>query len=131
MPNLAQSLTERLKASGWVVRVQGDLLSAEKEVISAKWLLGNRRVKHCATLRFDESAHVAALQETATETATGIPPPSFSMATRRQSGREVSEARFDQSIGGGGSLQYGELRKLVEQECQLAGWAFRLAIFKP
>lgn len=126
--SFAAVLTEKLEATGWIVRLTGDFLGAEKEAILAKWLLGSRRVKHRLLLRLDATTRKLTLKEISTETSIGIPPPAFSVTFSKQQGLEVVQDRVDTGIGGGGVLHYGEPRKWIEQECARAGWAFRLAI---
>lgn len=128
MPDLAQCLTEKLEASGWTTLLGGDVLAAEKVVILAKWFLGSRRVRHRLQIRLDTQKRQLILTETATETAIGLPPPSFSRTVTKQQGMEVSEDRADSGIGGGGTLHYGEIRAWIEQECARAGWTFTLTV---
>ncbi len=109
---------------------QGDLLTAEKRVILAKWLLGSRRVDHRLCLRLDTVACILTLQEVARESVVGMPPPSFSVTKTGQKGLEVSEERSDHGFGGG-RLQYGEVREWLKPVCEQRGWDFRLSIGQP
>ncbi|MCK9379496.1 MAG: hypothetical protein M0P95_00360 [Sulfuritalea sp.] len=131
MPDLRQSLIGKLSGAGWATQSQGDLLTAEKLVIQAKWLLGSRRVRHRLLMRLYASTRSLVLQETATEITIGIPPPSFSFTATKQKGRKVMENRIDTGIGGGGELRYGEIRKWLEQECARQDWTFQLKIGSP
>lgn len=128
MSDLVQTMTEKLEASGWIVRTSGDVLTAEKVVILAKWLLGSRKVKHRLLIRLDTPERHLTLKETATETAIGIPPPAFSFAITKQQGMTVTEDRIDSGIGGGGAMHYGEVREWIKQECSRTGWRFTLTV---
>lgn len=130
MSDLAQFLTENLRAAGWVVQQQDDLLTAEKRVILARWLLGSRRVDHRLRVRLDASAHILTLQEVARESVAGMPPPSFSVTKTGQKGLEVREERSDHGFGGGG-LHYGDAREWIKLACEQRGWEFRLSIGQP
>lgn len=121
-------LIEKLEGNGWTIRQDDNLLKAEKEVILAKWLLGSRKVKHRLTLRLDTPVRELRMQETATETTIGVPPPFFSTTLSRQKGLEVEQDRVDTGTGGGGTLHYGEPRKWIAHECTQAGWTFKLVI---
>lgn len=125
MADIAQILADRLTASGWVTRQKGDVLEAEKEVILAKWFLGSRRVKHSLQLKLDRAAKELTLKETAMESTRGMAPPTFSVTTTKQQGAKVTETRTDAGFGGG-TLNYGEPRQWIEQECLQAGWTFKL-----
>lgn len=128
MSDLAQSIAQKLMASGWQTRQKGETLEAEKEVILAKWFLGSRKVKHKLRLGFDTTAKLLTLRETATEVSIGIPPLTFSVTTTKQQGARVTETRTDIGPGGGGTLAYGDPRQWIEKECVGSGWTFKLQL---
>ena len=124
-------MIERLEADGWRVQRQDNLLTAEKCVIAAKWLLGSRRVEHRLRVRTDTPAGVVRFQETAKETTVGIPPPTLSITKTGQRGLMVTEERSDRSLGGGGHLHFGEMRDWFSNECVRQGWKFETSIGPP
>lgn len=125
MTDLAMLLADKLGACGWRVERRDDSLLAEKHAIAAKWLLGSRKVKQRIVIRLDAASRELSLEETATEMAAGIPPPSFIRTGWKQQGMSYAEDRSDQGWGGG-SLHHGEARQLVEALCAREGWTFRL-----
>ena len=120
-------LTEQLEASGWKVKVQSDSLVAEKQAIAAQWLLGKRKVNHSLSIKLNAAERQCTLKETATEITLGIAPPSFIVTHSTQHGTRYTENRTDSGLGGG-QLNYGEGRELVEGICQKEGWAFKPAL---
>ncbi|MDD2925852.1 hypothetical protein [Rhodoferax sp.] len=128
MTDLKEQVLARLKAEGWDAAISGTTLAATKEVILSKWFLGSRRVKLRIACQFDESAKTLRYRETATEVATGMPPPTISFNTTRQNGLEVTEKRKDVGVGGGGLMHYGEARQWAQNACAEAGWIFQLKL---
>ena len=124
---IATLLTEQLEASGWKVKPQNDSLVAEKQAIAAQWFLGKRKVTHRLSIKLNAAERQCTLKETATEITLGIAPPSFIVTRTTQHGTRYTENRTDSGLGGG-QLNYGEGRKLIEGICQEEGWAFKLAL---
>lgn len=50
----------------------------------------------------------------------------MTVETTSTSGWKRNEQRTDVSIGGGGSLNYGQVRQALEQATASAGWNFHL-----
>lgn len=128
MTTLQNSLMQKLSASGWLVRSDGNSISAEREEILSKWMLGKRSVKLKLELQFDEPNKTLVLREIAVEKSSGLAPPTFSVSTSTQSGTKVSEHRTDVGVGGGGTMDYGKARQWIEQQCGSEGWVFKLKI---
>lgn len=128
MTDLFNTLLKKFSSEGWDVASGGDVLKANKEVITSKWFLGSRRVKLAVNCRFDEGAKVLTYRETATEVSVGLPPPTLTVTTYSQSGMNVNESRSDTSPGGGGKMKYGEARHWAESACADTGWTFKLTI---
>ncbi len=124
---IATLLTEQLEASGWKVKPQNDSLVAEKQAIAAQWFLGKRKVTHRLSIKLNAAERQCTLKETATEITLGIAPPSFIVTRTTQQGTRYTENRIDSGLGGG-QLNYGEGRELVEGICQKEGWAFKLGL---
>jgi len=124
---IATLLTEQLEASGWKIKPQNDSLVAEKQIIAAQWLLGKRKVTHRLSIKLNAAERQCTLKETATEITLGIAPPSFIVTRTTQHGTRHTENRTDSGLGGG-QLNYGEGRELVEGICQKEGWTFKLGL---
>lgn len=100
--------------------------SGELEAIQAKWWFGGRKVAYRMSCRLTEADHTVHFREAAIERSWGIPPPTLTVQTTRTSGWKLDEKRTDVSVGGGGSLNYGQVRQAVEQASVAAGWNFQL-----
>lgn len=131
MNDLAPALMEKLRSDNWTAYMQDGLLTANKQSITAKWLLGSRRVNHHLQIRFDEATRCLVLQESTKEIVFGIPPPAFTFVATKQRGLEATEDRVDSGVGGGGALRYGEIRNWLKQQSALQGWTFKLTVGKP
>ncbi len=94
------------------------------ETITSKWWLGGRTVSYrmsCA-LTDDRTAHY---RDAIIERSWGLPPPTLSVETSSIRGRKLSGQRRDLSPGGGGTIDYGEIRDAFEATVKTAGWQFR------
>lgn len=111
-----------------VNQLDGLTVKGECDVIKSQWFLGGRKVSYRFSCRLDEPAHRVAFRESATESSWGMPPPSFTVQTLSQSGTRVSTSRRDTSVGGGGHLDYGQLREAIDAATREAGWEF---MFEP
>ena len=100
--------------------------SGELEAIQAKWWFGGRKVAYRMSCRLTEADHTVHFREAAIERSWGIPPPTLTVETTSTSGWKRNEKRSDVSVGGGGSLNYGQVRQAVEQASVAAGWNFQL-----
>jgi hypothetical protein len=100
--------------------------SGQVEAIRAKWWFGGRKVAYRMSCQLTESDHTVHFREAVSERSWGIPPPTLTVETTATSGWKLNEKRTDASIGGGGSLNYGQVRNAVEQAVAAAGWNFHL-----
>ena len=98
----------------------------EVEAISAKWWFGGRKVAYRMSCRLTESDHTVHFREASVERSWGIPPPTLTVQTTSTSGWKRNEKRTDVSVGGGGTLNYGQVRGALEQAAVAAGWNFHL-----
>ncbi len=128
MSGLQNSLMQKLSSAGWTVRSDGSQISAEREEILSKWMLGKRSVKLQLGLAFDEPNKTLTFLEVMVEKSSGLPPPNLSMTTTSQNSKKVTERRTDISVGGGGTLDYGNARQWIERECGNEGWTFKIKI---
>lgn len=104
----------------------GDGCNGEVESIRAKWWFGGRKVTYHMSCRLTEADHTVHFREAAVERSWGIPPPTLTVETTSTSGWKRNEQRTDVSVGGGGSLNYGQVRQALEQATAAAGWNFHL-----
>lgn len=123
---LLNEFEARMKGLGAAVRSEGDALSAEIESIRARWFLGGRKATYRMSCRLDEAHHCVAFREAVVERSWGLPPPTFSVETTSVKGWKRSGARSEVSVGGGGSLDFAQVREALEQASANAGWSFRL-----
>jgi hypothetical protein len=125
--DLLTELEKKSEALG--LSVQDDAqegCSGEVESIRAKWWLGGRKVSYRMSCRLTESDHTVHFREAAVERSWGIPPPTLTVETTSTSGWKRNEKRADVSVGGGGTLNYGQVRNALEQAVAAAGWNFHL-----
>lgn len=101
-------------------------LTGEKESIRAKWWLGGRSVKYRMSCRLREADHCVLFREIIAERSWGIPPPTASFEKTTVSGWRRSGERVDASIGGGGGIDYAQVRDALERASIAAGWNFVL-----
>ncbi len=94
--------------------------------IRAKWLLGARTVTYRMSCRLDDAERTVHFREAIVETSWGIPPPTFSTEKTVVKGWERSGERADRSVGGGGTIDYGQVRETLKQMVSAAGWQFHL-----
>jgi hypothetical protein len=120
-------LADKFAACGWRVEQQETSLRAEKSAIVAKWFLGSRKVTQRIAINLNDARRELVLEETATETTIGIPPPSLIRAQWKQQVTQYTEDRTD-LCWGGGKLHYGQARQLTEDLCQREGWTFKSAL---
>ena len=101
-------------------------LIGDVDKIGAKWWLGGRSVNYRMSCRLTETDHTAHFREAVVEQSWGIPPPTLTVETTTTSGWKRSGTRVDKSIGGGGALNYAQVRDAVEKATTAAGWKFQL-----
>ena len=125
--DLIADLQKQTAAAGLDVRKDAEHgLTGEAEKIGAKWWFGGRKVAYHMSCRLTESDRTVHFRESIVERRWGIPPPTLTVETISVSGWKRSGARHDVSIGGGGALDYAEVRNLVESTSTTAGWKFHL-----
>ena len=127
-PELFDGLKAQTAALG--LKVSGDVrqgLSGELESIRSKWWLGGRKVSYDMSCKLTEADHTAHFREVVVERSWGIPPPTLTVETTTTSGWKRSGSRSDVSLGGGGGkLNYEQVRDAVEKAVTVAGWKFHL-----
>lgn len=125
--DLLARLREAISEMGLAARDgDGDGLAGERETIRAKWIFGGRKVSYRMSCRLAEEERVLHFREMVSETAWGLPPPAFTVETTTISGWKRSGSRVDRSVGGGGAIDYAQVRDKVEEIATAAGWWFRL-----
>ncbi|MDP1869778.1 MAG: hypothetical protein Q8L13_25995 [Bradyrhizobium sp.] len=125
---LLDDLAKKARALGLAVHEDEEQqeCSGEVESIGAKWWFGGRKVTYRMSCRLTESDRTVHFREAAVERSWGIPPPTLTVETTTTSGWKRDEKRTDVSVGGGGSLNYGQVRNALEQVAAAAGWNFHL-----
>ena len=124
-PELLADLKSRTTALGLTVHDQGaDGLAGERKAIRAKWFLGARHVNYRMSCRLAEAERTVHYREAITEWSWGLPPPTFTMETNWIKGWQLSGSRTDRSVGGGGHIDYGQVREVLKQAVGAAGWQF-------
>ena len=103
-----------------------DRLAGEMESIRAKWWLGGRKVTYRMSCQLKDSDRTVHFRDAVIERSWGIPPPTMTVEKTTISGWKRSGHRTDVSLGGGGSLDYAQVREAVEQATVAAGWKFQL-----
>ena len=73
-----------------------------------------------------EQDHTLHFRESVVERSWGIPPPTLTVEKTSVSGWKRSGERKDVSLGGGGALDYAQVREAVETASAAAGWNFHL-----
>ena len=125
---LLDDLEKKVGGLGLAVREDEEQqgCSGEVEAIGAKWWFGGRKVTYRMSCRLTEADRTVHFREAAVERSWGIPPPTLTVETTTISGWKRNEKRTDVSVGGGGSLNYGQVRNVLEQATAAAGWNFHL-----
>jgi hypothetical protein len=103
-----------------------DRLNGHIEAIKSKWFLGGRKVDYRISVQLAEPERAVLFREAVFEKSWGVPPPTFSVEVETISGWKRSGQRKDVSVGGGGSMDYAQVREAVAQAAAEAGWQFRL-----
>lgn len=111
-------------AGGTVTAQDAHALHGTLTAIKSKWFLGGRKVTDNLTCRLTPDAHEVHLQEKATETSWGLPPPTFTVETTVQTGTRVTSTRTEKAVWGGGRLEFGRFREDVEKLVIESGWKF-------
>lgn len=109
---------------GTAPTVNDGTLTGTLTAITAKWLLGSRKVTSNFRCTLDPASHEAHFRESAIESSWGLPPPTFTVQTTSQYGSRVKATRVDKGLGGGGVLEFGKFRESFERAVQDAGWKF-------
>lgn len=123
--DLLADLAKKSEALGLTVHDDAqEGCSGEVEAIGAKWWFGGRKVAYRMSCRLTESDHTGHFREAAVKRSSGFPPPTLTVETTSTRGWK----RTDVSVGGGGSLNYGQVRQAVEQATVAAGWNFHLEV---
>jgi hypothetical protein len=126
-PAMLAALKSKAAALGLSLRDDGqDGLSGEIEAIRTKWFLGGRKAVYRMSCRLAEAERAVLFREAVAEKSWGMPPPTLSAETSTIAGWRRSGTRTDRSVGGGGSMDFAEIRNALEQATTEAGWRFRL-----
>jgi len=123
---LLERLMEIARSCDCQVMGDGAAFSGEREAIVMKWLLGSRRVRYRFECLLDAPARVVTFREAMIETSRGLMPPTRALSNWSQTGTDYSETRGDAWPGGGGSVDFGALRRAFEAAVAEAGWTFRM-----
>ena len=127
--DLLAGLKSRAAALGLRVHDKSNgQLSGEVDSIRAKWLLGAVNVRYSFSCRLDEAARTVRFREAVQERSWGFPPPTFQKEIYAQRGADVSITRVQKSLGGGGTLEFGQLRDEFRSFCEQNGWRFDVEV---
>ena len=126
--DLLAGLKARLGALGLTVHDDGEHgLAGEAQPIRSKWWLGARTVTYRMSCRASPADYTVQFRESVTESSWGLPPPTITVEKTKVSGWKLSGERTDVSAGGGGgAIDYAQVRDAVEQAVTAAGWKFHL-----
>ena len=124
--DLLAALKARLGALGLTVHEDGQGLTGEAQPIRSKWWLGARTVNYRMSCRPSAADRTVQFRESVTESSWGLPPPAVTVEKTKVSGWKLSGERTDASPGGGGTIDYAQVRDTVEQAVTAAGWTFHL-----
>ncbi len=124
--DLAAELQKAAFGLGLTVTSDQSRVGGHVGKIRVKWWLGGRLVTYDMACLISETDHTVHFREAVGERSWGIPPPTLTVETTAQVGREVSGQRHDVSVGGGGTINYAQARRSIEQTVTAAGWQFQL-----
>jgi len=125
--DLLAALKARLVALGLTVREDGEHgLVGEAQPIRSKWWLGARTVNYRMSCRPSAADRTVQFRESVAESSWGLPPPTVTVEKTKVTGWKLSGERSDASPGGGGAIDYAQVRDAVEQAVTAAGWTFHL-----
>ncbi|MHB8884346.1 MAG: hypothetical protein ACYC5H_04510 [Methylovirgula sp.] len=125
--NLLADITAHAAALGLSVHDEGDDgLTGQAESIRAKWFLGGRKVSYHMSCRLAEAEHIVRFREMVSEATWGIPPLTFTVEKTTVKGWQRSGMREDRSVGGGGTIDFAQVREELKALVTADGWQFQL-----
>lgn len=126
--DLLTRLATRAQELGMACTGDQTTIKGSKETIRARWFLGGKKTVYKMSCRLSDTEHTARFREMVVDSAWGIASPSLTVETTTLQGTRLSGQRTDKSIGGGGSLDYAEVRNAIEQTVRDAGWRFEFEV---
>lgn len=127
-PALAAIIRERCATAGLMLTQKDDVLSGERELITARWPLGGRGVRRVVRCSLDERSATVRWHETVIDRSWGLAPPTLTAERSSVKGKTLSGARRDRSVGGGGEVDYAVVREAARAAVEQNGWRFEVAI---
>lgn len=119
------ALKSVLTGAGFTIGKESpDGFIAESTVTLARWALGSRKARRRLSIRLDAGTRTILLRESLTETAIGFAPPAFFAESWKQKGTKKTATLTGHGPGGGGEVQFGDVRDELKSLVERAGWRF-------
>lgn len=128
LPDVLRRLNARCVELGLLVVENEKGLRGTKEHILAIWFLGGRKVVYRVSCALDEPSHTVRFREAVVETSWGLAPPTFTVERTAIKGARLSGTRTDVVPGGGGSIDYAQVREGLEEVAREANWQFAIEV---
>jgi len=97
------------------------------ESILIKWMLGKKTAVYRMSVQLADADHVANFREVVKESSSGILPPTLTVETTSTKGWERSGTHTEKPVGGGGgTVDFGQVREALKQAVAAGGWKFNL-----
>ncbi len=119
-----------------LVRGQNADIEIASVPADANWMIGKKKVTYSACLLADAASRTVVFWEMLKESGFGLSSLfSFKVETYRSDGKTISGNVKEVGYGPGGKVldykwDYSQVRSLVENEAQKAGWSFKTVLSK-
>ena len=126
--DMLASLKAEAKRLGLTLREESaEGFKGDVESILIKWMLGKKTAVYRMSVRLAEADHVANFREMVKESSFGLLPPTLTVESTSTKGWERSGTRTEKPVGGGGgTVDFGQVREALKQTIVAGGWQFNL-----
>ena len=98
------------------------------EIVSVvfKWMLGQRKITYKMSVNLDETDHTVKFREAVKESSWGLVPPTLTVEKTSTTGWERSGTHTEKTLGGGGKVDFSQVREALKQVVAAKGWSLHL-----